>query len=106
MKAEAVETEGATGVRIRWLIDERRGARNFAMRVFELARGGRTPLHAHDYEHEVFILEGKGNLVTGKETLPLQPGDVLFIPAGERHQFLNDGEETFFFICLIPLQKR
>ena len=106
VKAEPVEMEGASGAKIRWLIDERRGARTFAMRVFELAEGGRTPLHSHDYEHEVFVLQGRGRLVTGGEPLVLEPGDVLFIPGGEEHQFVNEGAEPFFFICLIPLGAR
>jgi len=44
--------------------------------------------------------------VTGGEPLVLEPGDVLFIPGGEEHQFVNEGAEPFFFICLIPLGAR
>ena len=59
--AETVE-QGAEGVRIRWIISQADGAPNFAMRHFEIAPGGHTPHHAHDWEHEVFILTGRGNV--------------------------------------------
>jgi quercetin dioxygenase-like cupin family protein len=105
VKAEPLDKEGAQGVKVRWLIDERRGARNFAMRVFELAPGGHTPFHKHDYEHEVFVMQGKGTLKLDGEERPLVPGDIVWAPPGEMHQFANAGGEPFFFMCLIPIMK-
>jgi hypothetical protein len=55
--AKPVEMEGSSGCRVRWLVDEKDGAPTFAMRQFEVAPGGHTPQHFHDYEHEVFVLE-------------------------------------------------
>lgn len=106
VKSEPVEMEGATGVRVRWLIDERRGASNFAMRVFEVAPGGHTPFHRHDYEHEVMVLEGKGSLKLEFDERSLEPGDVAWVPPGELHQFINVGDAAFFFQCLIPIAKK
>jgi quercetin dioxygenase-like cupin family protein len=106
VKSEPVEMEGAEGVRVRWLIDEKRGARNFAMRVFELAPKGHTPLHRHDYEHEVLVLEGKGALKLEADERTLEPGDVVWMPPGEIHQFRNAGPAPFFFMCLIPIAKK
>ncbi|NLX13709.1 MAG: cupin domain-containing protein, partial [Phycisphaerales bacterium] len=31
-----------------------------------------------------------------------KPGDVVFVPSNEMHQFLNTGDESCEFICLIP----
>ncbi|MFH1179934.1 MAG: cupin, partial [Candidatus Bathyarchaeota archaeon] len=50
----------AEKVKIRWLINEKNGALNFAMRRFEVEPGGYTPYHTHDWEHEVYVLEGEG----------------------------------------------
>ena len=106
VKSEPVEMEGAEGVRVRWLIDEKRGARNFAMRVFDVAPGGHTPFHRHDYEHEVLVLEGKGALKLEADERALEPGDVVWIPPGEMHQFGNAGNAPFFFMCMIPIAKK
>jgi quercetin dioxygenase-like cupin family protein len=32
----------------------------------------------------------------------IKPGDVLYIPADEQHQFKNAAEKPFKFVCLIP----
>ncbi len=53
-----VDMPGSTGCRVRWLIGEREGAPNFAMRQFEVEPGGHTPKHSHPYEHEVFTSKG------------------------------------------------
>jgi quercetin dioxygenase-like cupin family protein len=45
-----VNVEGAEGVKMRWLISQKE-APNFAMRLFELDKGGHTPLHTHPTEH-------------------------------------------------------
>jgi len=62
---EPVEMEGAKGVKMRWVICQKDGAPNFAMRVFELEPGGYTPYHRHEWEHEVFIKDGQGIIVSG-----------------------------------------
>jgi len=94
--------EGSVGVKIRWLIKEATGARNFVMRHFEIAPQGHTPLHSHPWEHELFILSGQGAVSNAKGETSLRPGNVVFIPGGETHQFKNNGREPFTLLCLIP----
>ena len=102
VELEKVTEEGAEQVMIRWLITEKDGAKRFAMRLFEIQPGGYTPLHQHDWEHEVFILEGTG-VVKGKDKEePFKPWDIFFIPPMEWHQFVNNGKDTLRFLCLIP----
>lgn len=100
--AEPVEIDGARDVLIRWLIAKDDGAENFAMRLFDVKPGGHTPLHQHDWEHEVFIVTGSGELrdKDGKESF--QKGDVIFVPSMKWHQFVNTDEELLQFICVIP----
>ncbi|MBN2466325.1 cupin domain-containing protein [candidate division WOR-3 bacterium] len=90
---------------IRWLIADKEGAPHFAMRVIEIkTRGEKIPLHRHDYEHEVFIIEGKGNVLGPAETKPVAYGNFVYVPAGEEHGFENTGDAPFRFICVIPRQ--
>jgi len=104
VKAKDVE-EGALKLRVRWLITKEMGAENFAMRLFEVEPRGYSPFHSHPWEHEVFILEGKGIVVGEVKESKFRPGDVIFIPANEKHQFKNNGEKTAKFLCLIPTPK-
>ncbi len=103
---KTVQTEKADccpeKTQIRWLITKEMGAPNFAMRLFEMAPGGFSPLHNHAWEHEVFVLEGQGGIFDGEKTTPLQGGDVVFVPPNELHQFRNSGEAQLKFLCLIP----
>ncbi|HDN95842.1 MAG: cupin domain-containing protein [Thermoplasmata archaeon] len=103
VEMEEVKEEGAKNVYIQWLIDEKIGD-NFAMRRFVIKKGGHTPLHRHDWEHEVFVLSGKGALVdeNGREH-PLEPGKFAYVKPNELHQFKNKGDEDFIFLCIIPL---
>lgn len=97
-----VQMDGAQGARMRMLIGPEDGAGNFHMRHFEVEPGGNTPLHSHDYEHEIVVLKGEGTATAANGARPFQAGDVIFVPANETHQFKNTGTTPCEFICLIP----
>jgi len=101
--AEPVREAGAHGTTVRWLISRPEGAPTFAMRLFELAPGGSTPLHDHPWEHEVYILEGEAEVMSEAGPRPISEGDAVLVVPGERHQFRNLGEEPAKFLCMIPL---
>jgi len=100
----AVEVEGAKDVTIRWLISKEDGAKNFAMRMFEVQPGGCTPLHRHPHEHEVFVVEGQGTVVCEGQEYALEREHVVFVAPGEQHQFKNTGNTMVKFLCLIPIE--
>jgi len=98
-----VEEVGAEGVRVRWLINkENDGAENFAMRLFEIVPGGHTPEHSHNWEHEVYVLEGDGIVFCEDSEKQLRSGYVVFVPLNVVHYFRNIGKRTLRFLCLIP----
>ena len=101
VKPETID-EDARGVQIRWIITEDMGARNFVMRHFEISPNGYTPLHTHNWEHEIFIISGTGKVVGDNTEKSFVPGDVIFVPGNELHQFRNTGEESLTMLCLIP----
>ena len=99
---KSVQTEGAQDVSMRLLLSKEDGARNFVMRMFEISPGGHTPYHAHDWEHEVYVLEGKGIIAYEGQDIPLSAGNVLLVPEGNKHQFRCAGPQSFRFLCLVP----
>jgi len=100
--AQPVETPGAEGVTIRWVIGPDSEAPTFHLRVFDVEPGGHTPRHAHPWEHEVFVLEGKGAVMCEGNQEPLAPGEVVFVPPDVEHQFHADSKVGLRFVCLIP----
>jgi quercetin dioxygenase-like cupin family protein len=105
IELKEVKDEGAKGVSIRWAISKEDGAENFYMRVFDVQPGGHTPYHRHDWEHEVFILEGSAEVVTEQGPKQAPAGTVVFAKPNEFHQFRNAGSGPMRFICLIPRSK-
>jgi len=101
VSAQEVE-QGAVGVTIRWLIGKDSPAPNFLMRHFTIAPGGHTPYHKHSWEHEVFILKGRGVVRMEDGERALQPYDTVFVAPNEMHNFRNAGDEPFEMLCLIP----
>ena len=82
---EKTETEGAKGAVIRHVITEKDGAPNFNMRVVSIEAGGNSANHKHPWEHEFFILSGKGIGEVDNKEAHLNQGDVLFVPPDVQH---------------------
>jgi quercetin dioxygenase-like cupin family protein len=91
-------------VRKKLAIGLQEGARNFAMRIMELDSGRSSPYHSHDWEHEVYVLEGEGEVVVGNTRSQVYSDDAIFIPANENHSFVNTGKEVLRYICVVPLK--
>jgi len=102
-ESKQFEADGVKGVTGRVVIGQADGAENFCMRVFELAEGGYSPCHAHDWEHEIFVHAGDGEVLRKGEWQPVTTGNVVFIPGNEKHQIRNNGQKPFVFVCLIPV---
>jgi quercetin dioxygenase-like cupin family protein len=105
-KTKAVRAKGEEGVRVRWVIAERDGAPNFAMRVIEVQPGHATSYHTHSWEHEVYVLSGRGAVKSENGETPIAIGDVVYVHPEEVHQFANRGEDLLSFICVIPLPSK
>ena len=84
---EIEDEEVSKGVVMKWVISEKDGAENFFMRIIDAGPGTEgPPLHSHDYEHEMYILEGRGVVVGEEGEKQFKGGDVIFIPPNEKHQ--------------------
>jgi quercetin dioxygenase-like cupin family protein len=103
--AESVGEQGP-GASLRWLIDDARdGAPVYALRMVEIEPGGHSPHHQHGYEHENFVVEGRGRVFMDGQWHDLRAGDVVFVPAGVEHEYANAGDKTFKFLCGIPVAR-
>ena len=94
----------ANGITMKLLVGREDNAPNFAMRHFSIDPKGYTPSHSHDWEHEVLILSGEGELECEGEVTPIKNGDALFIPPNQNHQFRNVGSVQLDFICIVPIE--
>jgi HTH-type transcriptional repressor of puuD len=60
--------------------------------ITEFPAGAGIPLHTHNVEESVFVLEGLATAVIGEDSFDLEPGDATWAPAGVPHRFVNQGE--------------
>jgi len=103
VKEETVTKANSTKTTIRWLITEKDGAERSLTRRFEIQPGGQIGVHTHPEDHHFYVLEGHGAAINEeREIFSLKPGSVVYIPPNEPHGFLNEGADTFVFLCIIP----
>lgn len=90
------------GVTMRMVIGPADGAPHFNMRIFDVQPGFSTPHHAHWWEHEVYILAGRGVVRDAHGEHPIEAGMAVLVPGDVKHQFVNTGEDVLRFMCLVP----
>jgi len=99
-----VQMPGTDGASMAVMVGREDGAPNFALRHIQVEGGGHTPRHAHDYEHEVFIVSGSGTVLLEGGERPLRAGDVVYVPADQEHQF-KASDQGLRFLCLVPVTR-
>jgi quercetin dioxygenase-like cupin family protein len=60
--------------------------------VVEAPPGSGPGLHAHPYEEIIITQEGTATFFTGDSEREVGPGEVVVIPAGQPHGFVNSGD--------------
>jgi mannose-6-phosphate isomerase-like protein (cupin superfamily) len=54
--------------------------------------GSGPELHRHPYEETFIILEGRGRYTVGEVEIEAGAGEIVVVPAGTPHRFVNTGE--------------
>ena len=80
------------------------GGRALGCSHFELPPGKTSfPFHFHSaFEEAIYVLEGRGALRLGKETVAVRAGDYIAFPPGpdSAHTLTNDGDAPLRYLCL------
>ena len=74
--------------------------------VMHYKKGAASPLHLHkNCEHFYFIIDGKATVESDEGIRPVGPGDMIFIPAEEKHRLrATDAAVLFRVAGAQPLQ--
>ncbi len=63
----------------------------------------RRPHHHADCEESIFVLSGRGTTHAESGDFPLEPGDTILIPPGEKHATHNTGDAPLMLLCFFPV---
>jgi quercetin dioxygenase-like cupin family protein len=77
----------------------------FHVRYFEIAPGGYSTLEKHRHEHVVICVRGKGLAIAGDDVYEMNFMDVIYIGSNVPHQFINQSDEPFGFICIVDAKR-
>jgi quercetin dioxygenase-like cupin family protein len=83
---------GAKGVFLKWLIDEKFGARHHRLLFIEYLPGSNIGLHDHTFEETYLLLSGEVEAILDGKRYLCRPGDVLWTGVGCVHAFANVGD--------------
>lgn len=67
-----------------------------------IAVGDRIPLHTHDVDEAITILDGVADARLGNEQRRIGPDAVVFIPAGTPHSTVNAGTTPVEILAVFP----
>lgn len=90
------------------IVSGEQGARGVTLRLAEIPvpQAGeplRGPHQHSDFEECIYVLSGQGTTFSDSGEYPLQPGDTLLVPAGEKHVTRNTGKEPLLLLCFFPV---
>ncbi len=76
-------------------------ARHLTVSVSIFPAGSKPAGHVHEAEEEtVYVVSGRGRLVTPEATADLEPGVAVWIPIGTQHATESDGPEPLEMVCV------
>jgi quercetin dioxygenase-like cupin family protein len=76
-------------------------SKEYVVNIINFGKGVRNKFHAHEYEQILIVTEGKGVIATEKEEKVVTVGDIVLIPAGEKHWHGSGGDSDFSHIFVI-----
>src|SRR2546422_974416 len=103
-RKDATAFEGDKSLSYQVISPDNVGSRKFLVTVVDIRPGGSTPVHEHrTVESMYYILEGRGEVTSGRERKVVRPGTAVYFPAGSTHGIRNVGKTRLRYLsCHAP----
>ena len=79
------------GIRTTPLVTKELGSRHITTGITRFPAGAKVPMHSHNCDEQVTILEGEAEAEVDGERHRLHAYDTTLIPANKPHRFVNVG---------------
>lgn len=82
--------------------------KNSQVVVMSIPAGGDIGQETHpSIDQTFYFVEGKGTAVVNGQASPIEPGHLIFVPAGTQHNFINTGAQALkLFTIYAPPQHK
>jgi mannose-6-phosphate isomerase-like protein (cupin superfamily) len=75
-----------------------------SMGVYRLPAGGEDPQAPHAEDEVYCVLEGRATVRVGEEERAVEPGSVVYVPAGVPHRFTAIREALALLVFFAPAE--
>ncbi len=104
----AAKQLGLAGRKSLEIVSGETGAQAVTLRLVEIpvAQPGEKPRgpHFHNgFEECIYVIAGEGCTEADSGKYPLEAGDTILIPSGEKHVTRNTGNEPLMLLCFFPV---
>jgi quercetin dioxygenase-like cupin family protein len=81
-------------------------SKEFNVNIVNFGKGVRNKFHAHDSEQILIVTTGRGIVATEKKEMVVAEGDVVHIPAGEKHWHgaTDDSDFSHIYVTIVGSQ--
>jgi quercetin dioxygenase-like cupin family protein len=83
--------ERGNGIQTIPLVTKEIGAKHITTGLTRFPAGAKVPLHSHNCDEQVTILEGEAEAEVDGQRHRVRPFDTTFVPADKPHRFVNVG---------------
>ena len=74
------------------------GMKHGTMRVLVYAPKGKDDQSPHNQDEVYVVVSGKGSFECGSERVQFEPNDVLYVPAGVSHRFVDFTDDLVVWV--------
>lgn len=67
--------------------------------------GGKDGQEPHSEDEVYVVVRGQGRLVTDRAEAEVGPGSVVYVPAGERHEFVDVSDDLSVVVVFAPAER-
>ncbi len=100
--AELPEVDWGRGVSAKILVSAEIGSTNVTTGTTHFAPGAALPLHTHNCDEVVSVIEGEALAEVDGRAYELKPHDTTFVPEGIPHRFVNRGSGRMSILWSYP----
>ncbi|GAY12801.1 cupin domain-containing protein [Pseudonocardia sp. N23] len=77
-------------------------SRDLSVGTYCIPVGGKDGQHPHGEDEVYLVARGRATLRCEEGEYPVGPGTVVFVQAGERHQFVDVSEDLSIVVVFAP----